>query len=185
MMTVVSGATRDTTWREIAAFTSRNHAQWAELYGGKAVMLDLDLFSTVRPPSWRKLAAIAAFSIGVNDVLWIDADCIFHPLARPQDFLAWPETFRTIRDRNGVNCGVLAFPRRQWVLKFLDDWYQKALPEEIDHPWWEQKTLHRLLATDLEVTGRLSQHLIRSSSIIHAAGVAAREKLKWLSGKST
>jgi hypothetical protein len=179
-MIVLSGTTLGAPWDEIAAFSYARHREWAVRHGGRAALNILDVVAHGRPASWLKLLALVSV-LGREHVVWFDADCVPAPAAPAEAFLAPSGKFRTAIDRNGINCGVMAFPPGDWVVPFLHHWYEAPTVDEVHNIWWEQYTLRRLLH-EPDIAQRLGDP-IAENSVIHAAGVEVAGKLAWLKDK--
>ena len=192
---LLSGATyHPPEWRHLIEFTFRINAQWALSQGGYAHMAKMDplppplyrdatTWHDIRPPSWCKLREIySALRANVLPVLWVDADCIIKLQTTYADLAPAPAgSFRTMHDENGINCGVMSFQHSQWLRKFIMLWWMNATLEEINHPWWEQSTLHRLAKLP-EHAGKIGEPL-PSIAVIHAAGIPIKEKRIWIDAR--
>ena len=185
---VVSGVTDDPAWQKIAQYTHGKNVEWGKgqaRFGVEAEVLHpaaIGYGATERPPSWEKLLIVARHieaCVGrVDYVMWCDADCVLN-MADAAAYLPsrW-HCFRCVEDVNGINCGVMCFPCTDKMHEILMDWYEGAFKDEINHPWWEQQTLHRLVAQG-GWRDRVDTTPIDCKDVIHAAGVHG-DKLKWL-----
>jgi len=124
---------------------------------GWTVVLSCELLST-RPTSWSKLKLIESLLGEFEFVFWIDADAIVVDLSANilgdigPDSDAWfvrhPQQRR--EDQSVLNAGVFLVRRSAFVADLLDAiWKQDDL---IDHNWWENAALLRLLGFSLEPT---------------------------------
>jgi predicted O-methyltransferase YrrM len=185
---VVSGVTDDPAWQAIARYTRGMNAEWGKGQARFGVEVDvlppaaIGRGTSGRPPSWAKLwivaEQIAAYAGRVDYVVWCDADCVLNMECSLRMQPSRRDCFRCVEDVNGINCGVMCFPCTEKMHELLKEWYESALGSEINHPWWEQKTLHRLVAE-----GGWRDYVdatpIDCKDVIHAAGVHG-DKLKWL-----
>jgi len=183
---VVSGAMMsDPSWNRVAQYAHRNHSAWCEMNKGIAIMSDFEQnIPGTRPVSWRKLSELRLFSRRSETVVWMDADCLFRDGATLYDFTADPARIRFASDLNGINCGCMIVPpSAPWVDQFLSMWFDAATPTEINDPWWEQRTLHRMVRELPSVAARIGEP-IPSRLLIHAAGIPSACKLDWLVKKT-
>jgi len=99
-----------------------------------------------RPAAWYKIPTIlAAFEQGFEWVLWIDADAVFTSNESLGSLIAksFGKDLLCRADEQGLNSGVMLLKNSKWVKQLLNTaWKQEDL---IEHPWWEQAAIHRLL----------------------------------------
>jgi hypothetical protein len=180
---IVQGCNRNAAWFDLAQYTSRLNFDWAKRQENVDVLVST-FPETDRPAAWSKLILlndIIPFS-DYDYILWVDADCIIHPSATISDFLPEiPIKFRICVDVCGYNTGTICFPNNLLSNHILTHWYQSALPDEINHGWWEQQTFHRLVRNkDETIITNLDENPIDCKKVIHASGVNIQDKMETL-----
>lgn len=101
-----------------------------------------------RPPAWSKIKFVLDALATHREVIWIDSDALIVDLSRDvrreirrkTDF-AW--TVHHYNDADYPNSGVLFLRSTPATIALLDAVY--AQEDLIDHPWWENAALIRLL----------------------------------------
>lgn len=185
---LITGATRD-NYEAIIKFTCALNLTWLKdnVKKYQSVLCYFDTKGKVissgdRPAAWNKLKMIENHIKDADTVIWIDADCIIKPTTQRSDLVFCDtEKFRLLEDPHGCNSGLIVMPGVTWAYKFLSDWWYGAMPDEINHPWWENKTIIRMMQ-DSRYKHRFGP-LIPTDKVIHAAGIPASEKLAWLKQK--
>ena len=137
-------------WDRIVGLTLPALTAYCERHGYWLLDVDLDQSAAGRPPSWGKVPAMRAALHDDPAVVWIDADVLIRPDAPPiheaMPAGAWQAlAFHDVPEGATPNCGVWCVTRAmQGELAAV--W---ASTDLIDHPWWEQAALMRLLGYDV------------------------------------
>lgn len=95
-----------------------------------------------RKPSWYKIVLLRRLLPHYERILWIDSDALLVGKEDIQDHLD-DSMISLCEDKNGINCGVMAWRQSQEALDLLDEIYSKV--EFLDHIWWEQAALMEIL----------------------------------------
>jgi hypothetical protein len=112
-----------------------------------------DILDSARPPAWSKILALKQLHTSYDLLLWLDADLMV--VEREADIARELEPDRSIylavhRTSEGElpNTGVLMLRADSDSAAFLDEvWAQQDL---VDHRWWENAAVARLLGYDLD-----------------------------------
>lgn len=135
----------------------RSFARYAERHG-----YDLHLHTTPadasRPVPWSKVPICRGLLDDYDVVLWLDSDLVVVDPSRdvaadvPQDRVLGLVEHRTA-EGSMPNSGVMVLRSGDGARAFLDDvWAQEDL---VDHKWWENAAICRLLGYELEPVVRL------------------------------
>lgn len=177
-------------WEPIADFVWEQNYNWCKredvLFISYDSLSEIIMKEAPRPPSWYRLI----FMKGIlqnrgGTVVWVDADAIIKPniSVRDLDPLTHSKKLLTVDDYNGANCGLISMVEGGWSRSILDRWWDEALPEEINHSWWENATFKRLLR-ESRIVRENWIGLPTEQILIHAAGVPVEKKLEWLKERS-
>lgn len=92
-----------------------------------------------RPPSWYKLELLKKHLPDHDFVLWIDSDAL---IVGSNDIksLIKDATLNISEDKNGINCGVMAWKNCPESFKAIER-MESMHEEHRDHPWFEQSAL--------------------------------------------
>lgn len=186
MKTILITMAAGREWQPISNLTAALNGIWCWENGVSLIrysFVDTPSLPTTRPPSWVKLLLLSETLENQGGlVVWLDADAFLPQSVRVSDLDPGEGNFLTAFDQNGTNCGLVALHVGEWSEDFLVKWWNRATPDEINHVWWEQKTLHRLLNED----EGLRKHWRKTTVIngTHAAGVPVGQKLAWLQERS-
>ena len=111
-----------------------------------------------RAPSWSKLVSIRhAINLEKYEwVLWLDGDTLVTNFSTTVESILPTEPhvqFVLGQDCNGVNAGVMLARSSLLALGVLERLYHGAhiTKNSVAHPWWEQFSIHQVLAKDAEV----------------------------------
>ena len=111
-----------------------------------------------RAPSWSKLLAMRhAINLEKYEwVLWLDGDTLITNLSTSVESILPVEPYVHFvlgLDCNGVNAGVMLTRSSLVALGILERLYRgkHVTKESVSHPWWEQHSIHQVLAKDAEV----------------------------------
>lgn len=133
-------------WDRIAAVTLPYVERYCGRHGYELWDVPLATYADGRPASWGKVAALARALHGADAAVWIDADVLVRPDAAAIHEVvpgtAWQAlVFHNVPEGEIANCGVwLVRPEMAGVLRTV--WDDVVF---IDHPWWEQAAVLRLL----------------------------------------
>lgn len=138
--------------RDLLRLTSRTFRPYAERHG-----YDLHLFANapqdVRPPSWSRIELFRRLHSRYDLLVWLDADLVIVDGRRdiatelPADRMLGLVQHET-DEGTMPNAGVMLLRCGDETLGFLDDvWAQEDL---VDHKWWENAAICRLLGYDLD-----------------------------------
>jgi len=122
-------------------------AAYADMHGA-AWLPSLDV-PVDRPCSWKKLVSIARALVDYDEVLWLDVDVVIRDFDE-NIFEEVPEQYYqafVVHDFMGgrvPNAGVWLC-RRQMLPYLVEAAMQDDL---VNHRWWEQAALHRLLGME-------------------------------------
>jgi hypothetical protein len=136
-------------------------AQSFQLYAdrhGYDVILHHDLLAPDRPASWSKVPALLDAFDRYDLVFWIDADAAIVDASRD---IADELTGRSIvglvaheyEGQTIPNCGVMAVRTTRRSRKLLEEMWEQT--DLIDHKWWENAAMLRILGYELEPAVRL------------------------------
>lgn len=136
--------------RRLLSLAARTFRPYARRHGYELHLYD-EVVDASRPTSWSKVKILRDLLDRYDPVVWLDSDLMVvdprEDIAAevPQDrFLAMVE--HHIGPARFPNAGVLVL--RPDGRPFLDEvWAQEDL---IDHPWWENGAICRLLGYELE-----------------------------------
>ncbi len=125
---------------------------------GYDVVLHHDLLAPDRPASWSKVLAILDAFGRYDVVFWIDADAAIVDASRD---VADELTGRSIvglvaHEYDGQqipNCGVMVVRRSRRSRRLLEEMWEQT--DLLEHKWWENAALLRLLGYELEPAVRL------------------------------
>lgn len=97
-----------------------------------------------RAPSWYKIELILSkFDLGVEYVMWIDADAVITNLNFDIRSIIDPVSKIYIaEDINGINCGVMIWKRDDRTYDILNKIW--SMTEFDNHNWWEQAAFRTL-----------------------------------------
>jgi hypothetical protein len=121
-------------------------------------------FETKRPAPWSKITLLADLLSRYEQVLWLDSDLVIVDPREdlpPADFMALVQ--HDAKDGLMPNTGVWMLRASDESRAFLDEvWAQEDL---IDHQWWENAAVCRLLGYELDPVrpGRATAWLERTT----------------------
>jgi hypothetical protein len=139
----------------LLSLASRSFRPYASRHGYELV-LRTETVDSGRPPPWSKIALLRRLASDYDLLLWLDADLVI--VERSVDiaselvegrFLYLAE-HRTHEGRM-PNSGVMLLRGGEPTIAFLDDVY--AQTDLIDHRWWENAAICRLLGYTLDPIG--------------------------------
>lgn len=161
--------------------------QWCERHGYPFILHEQTLDET-RPPAWSKIKALRKAMDDYPEVKWLfwsDADAINMNLsamledALPADV---PEDVYLLMtsDQNGISSGQFFLRNCEASKRFLADVYEQT--EVIQHPWWEQAAMMRLVSDGKVTPLSLPKRWINSydfefrqgDAFVHLAGISVR-----------
>lgn len=180
-------------------------SHYADLHGYDLIVHDRSL-QTERPAAWDKIVLIRSLLEQYDTVVWVDADAAIvrhdvdiRSVADPERFF-WM-TMHHIAGQEQPNTGVLVVRRGSDADTFLKQvWAQTSL---INHPWWEQAAILRLLGYDVNTPGvatltaptpwfekvgwfppewnSIIEDMAQDPRVVHYAGRSQELRLGWLS----
>ncbi len=143
------------THRQLMAVASPTFAAYAERWRWDVVLSSENLVGD-RPASWNKVRLVTELLDEYETVLWIDSDALFVCLAR--DILSEVTGGRDVflvqhpQPAPGApivpNVGVLLLHRSAYTRDFLHRLW--SMTEYVEHNWWDNAALLRLLGHSLE-----------------------------------
>ncbi len=148
----------------IVTFAYGQHAAYLPLiepilreYGrrfGYDVVAHTELADDVRPPAWSKVKFLLDALVTHREVIWIDSDAILLDLSRDlrKDVKRATEFAWTVHHYDNAdypNSGVLFLRSTPDTVALLNAVY--AQEDLIEHPWWENAALIRLLGYSAEI----------------------------------
>jgi len=156
-------------YKEIGDISARSIALYATANNFDFEIFNIDNFD--RPPAWIKIQLLIQEinSKKYDFILWIDADACFirvdknimDELKPNKDFYLVNHrcTIGQINEFPGLsvqcerpNTGVMLVKTTEWSKRFLENiWRQE---EFINHGWWEQAALHKLIGYHYEISNR-------------------------------
>lgn len=150
---VVTGHTPG-EWDRLAAITLPGLGAYCDRHGYDLVAMDLVERAAGRPASWGKVPALLEALETVDLAVWVDADVVVDPSAPAihEEFL--PRFNQPCRQAFAVhntpegrvpNLGV-------WmVTAWAEEILGQVWKDYLDHKWWEQAALLRLMGVDPDV----------------------------------
>jgi hypothetical protein len=138
--------------KRLLALASRSFRRYARAHGYE-LALRTEAFDRSRPPAWSKVLLLRELAAEHELLLWLDADLVIVDCSldiaselEPGRFLYLVEH----RTREGVvpNSGVMLLRGGPETVEFLDEVY--AQEDLIDHRWWENAAISRLLGYELD-----------------------------------
>lgn len=132
-----------------------NKARYAVTYGypmfGRHFLVD-PAFS--RAFAWLKIPLLWRYLHAAQWLFWSDSDSIVVGKRALADFIDEEYDLILSADGNGINTGQFFLRGRcSWTERLLLEIWDKAV--DVNHPWWEQKSLMDLLANDPGLTARV------------------------------
>jgi hypothetical protein len=123
---------------------------------GYALELRTKIVDPARPAPWSKVALLRNLAHHYDLLLWLDADLVI--VDRSVDIATELEDGRFLylaehRTADGLmpNSGVMLLRGGEQTIAFLDEVY--AQEDLIDHRWWENAAICRLLGYQLDPVG--------------------------------
>lgn len=121
---------------------------------GYEVLIHTTSADESRPPAWSKIRYLLDALSSHREVIWIDSDALIVDLSRDlrkdvdkkTDF-AW--VIHHFDDAQHPNSGVVFVRNTPRTIALLTAAYEQV--DLIDHPWWEQAALIRLLGYSSEI----------------------------------
>jgi hypothetical protein len=140
---------------QLMRLAARSFRPFADRHG-----YDLHLHATVadvgRPSPWAKVPLLRDLLDRYEQVLWLDSDLVIVDPSQDVpavDFMGLVE--HTTKEGRMPNTGVWVLRSSDRMREFLDlVWAQEDL---IEHPWWENAAVCRLLGYDLDPVGPARQ----------------------------
>lgn len=142
---------------ELLDVSSETFRLYADRYGYELV-LHHDVLEPTRHPAWSKVCVILDALSRYDLVFWVDADAAIVDASRDvADELAPRSLLGLVaHDYEGQqipNCGVMVVRNDRRTRRLFEEiWEQTDL---LDHKWWENAAMLRLLGYELEPTVRL------------------------------
>ena len=138
--------------RRLLRIASRTFAPYAERHGYD-LQLAYEAPDTGRPAPWAKVTMLRELAERYEVLLWLDADAmIVDPRPDISDELASGHLMYLVEHDVATgrmpNTGVMLLRGGPELVEFLDEvWAQDDL---VDHRWWENAAICRLLGYDLD-----------------------------------
>jgi hypothetical protein len=144
---------------ELLRITGPTFVEFADRHGYELYLFDANPVPD-RPTSWGKVRLFQDLLGSYDEVLWIDADAVIVDATdditdalRPDDLMGLaahitPEGVDPI-----PNCGVWLIRKDATISEFLDSVWQST--EFVEHKWWENAAVLKLLGYALEPQVRL------------------------------
>ena len=138
--------------RQLLRLASRSFRRYARAQGYE-LELHTDLADATRPASWSRVPLLRRLAHSYDVLVWLDADLVIVDCST--DIASELEDGRFLymvehRTKEGhvPNAGVLLLRGCVDTIAFLDEVY--AQKDLIDHRWWENAAILRLLGYDLD-----------------------------------
>lgn len=136
----------DERFAPLAAISAPNKRRYAERHG-YAYVEERGSLDASRPPAWSKVLALLRHLPAYDWVFWSDVDSlIMNPAIPLESFLEPGYDMVASTDPGGLNTGHFLLRRCTWSVRFLEQTYRQV--QYLDHPWWEQRAMLHLLATN-------------------------------------
>jgi hypothetical protein len=139
----------------LLALAARSFRPYAERHGYELV-LENDVLDASRPAPWSKITLLRRLASEHELLLWLDADLVI--VDRSLDIAEELEDGRFLylvehRTKAGPmpNSGVMLLRGGDETIAFLDDVYAQS--DLVDHRWWENAAICRLLGYTLDPVG--------------------------------
>lgn len=142
---------------ELLDVSSETFRLYAERYGYDLV-LHHDVLESTRHPAWSKVCVILDALSRYELVFWVDADAAIVDASRDvADELARRSLLGLVahqyEGQQIPNCGVMVVRNDRRTRRLFEEiWEQTDL---LDHKWWENAAMLRLLGYELEPSVRL------------------------------
>jgi hypothetical protein len=143
------------THRQLLSLSGQTFIAYGRRFGWDVVLSTETSLSRGRPAAWAKLQLVAELLGHYEDVFWIDADAVLIDLNRDiRAELVMGHDFHLIEHvlpgvPGGVpNTGVFLVHRSMWSRDFIQRLWQQE--EFIDHNWWDNAALVKLLGYSME-----------------------------------
>jgi galactosyl transferase GMA12/MNN10 family len=134
---------------------SRSFRRYARRHGYE-LELHTEIVDPARPAPWSKVPLLRTLAARYDTVLWLDADLVI--VDPSTDIAEEIEEGRFLylvehRTKEGLipNSGVMLLRGGEEAIAFLDEVY--AQEDLIDHRWWENAAICRLLGYRLDPVG--------------------------------
>ncbi len=144
--------------RHLLRISSRSFRRYARRHGYE-LQLHTRTLDETRPPPWSKVVLLRELARRHELVVWLDADLVIVDEAvdiaselEPGRFLYMVE--HHTEEGRMPNSGVMLLRGGEQTIAFLDDVY--AQEDLIDHRWWENAAICRLLGYQLDPTVELT-----------------------------
>jgi hypothetical protein len=139
----------------LLALAARSFRPYAARHG-YALELRTDVLDSSRPAPWSKVVLLRELATRYDALLWLDADLVI--VDRSVDICSELEDERFLylvehatREGRMPNSGVMLLRGGAQTLEFLDQVY--AQEDLIEHRWWENAAICRLLGYELDPVG--------------------------------
>lgn len=137
-------------WDRVALLTLPPLQAYCERHGYQLVQAPLTPYAEGRAASWGKVPALIDALYGSQVVVWVDCDILVHPKAPAihrdvPDGACQALVFHDVPEGDIPNCGVWLMT--ECMVPVLRQVWDSV--DLIDHPWWEQAALMRLLGYDV------------------------------------
>lgn len=139
----------------LLALASRSFRPYAERHGYE-LALSREIVDPSRPAPWSKIALLRKLASEYDLLLWLDADLVI--VDRSVDIADELEDGRDLylvehktKEGRMPNSGVMLLRGGEPTLAFLDEVYSQT--DLINHRWWENAAICRLLGYNLDPVG--------------------------------
>lgn len=139
---------------KLLAVTRETFEEYAHRHGYEVVIPDA-VPETGRPLAWSKITLIQGLLERFDLVLWVDADAAvvdasadIAEMLGKRDLMALVAHATSEGDDPIPNCGVWLLRKHRMTRRFLGDVW--ASTEYIDHKWWENAAVLKVLGFELE-----------------------------------
>ncbi len=139
----------------LLALASRSFRPYAACHGYE-LALCTELIDPSRPAPWSKIALLRRMASEYDLLFWLDADLVI--VDRSVDIATELEEGRFLylvehqtKEGKMPNSGVMLLRGGEETIGFLDDVYAQL--DLIDHRWWENAAICRLLGYSLDPVG--------------------------------
>lgn len=146
-VTVVTGHTPG-EWDALAAITLPGLTAYCDRHSYGLMDVPLAQYAEDRPASWGKIPALVQTLRSADLAVWIDTDAVMHPSAPPiHEECGLGSSWQALvvhhtSEGTVPGCGV-------WVVtRAMVPWLRAAWADFLDHRWWEQAAMHRLMGFD-------------------------------------
>jgi len=141
--------------RLLLRIAARSFRRYAARHGYR-LELCTEILDPTRPPAWSKILLLRRLAAEHELLLWLDADLVIVDLST--DIATELEAGRflylvehTTKEGRVPNSGVMLIRGGDQALEFLDSVY--AQEDLIEHRWWENAAICRLLGYRLDPPG--------------------------------